>query len=137
MNAARKRLVQHLWTATPGSQVVDLDLSEYPPSRLHALRIGGTVSVVGATISLYVSMYLADLEHLLALTGDVALSGNTYQVEFLPWARPTRVNDLLHIVPIWPPTLEPDMKLHCVANANTGDIRITSISLLMEPSPWQ
>ena len=78
-------------------------------------------------------MYLADQGHVLAMTGDVSLSSDQFRIEFLPWARPVRMNDLLHIVPIWAPLLIPEMTLHIVANANTGDIRINEVMLLMEP----
>ena len=80
-------------------------------------------------------MYLGDLEHVLAMTGDVALTSDQFRVEFLPWARPVRMNDLLHVVPIWAPLLIPEAVLHIVANANTGDIRINEVLLLTEPSP--
>jgi len=112
---------------------VDYDLSEYSPGRLAALRVAGYCSTTGPTISVYVSLYLAGLEHVLAMTGDVALTSDQFRVEFLPWARPVRMNDLIHIVPIWAPLLIPDMTLHVVANANTGDIRINEVLLLMEP----
>ena len=133
MTSDQRLLIQHRWADRVGKQVVDYDLSEYSPGRLAALRVAGYTSEVGPTISVYVSMYLAGLEHVLAMTGDVALTGDQFRVEFLPWARPVRMNDLIHIVPIWAPLLIPDMTLHIVANANTGDIRVNEVLLLMEP----
>jgi len=135
MASDQRLLVQHRWADRVGKQVVDYDLSEYPPSRLAALRVAGYCSTTGPTISVYVSMYLGDLEHVLAMTGDVALTSDQFRVEFLPWARPVRMNDLLHVVPIWAPLLIPEAVLHIVANANTGDIRINEVLLLTEPSP--
>ena len=129
-----KRLIQDVRSYTQGQRTVTFDLSEYAPARLVALQASGGASASGKTLSLYVTYELPERSHVIALTGDVTLGGTLWQVEFLPWGRPTRQSDLIHIVPIWSPLLVPEAKLHVISLASLDDIWISTATLLMEPA---
>ena len=137
MASNAKRLIQDVRAFTQGQQAVHFDLSEYAPCRLVALQASGGASATGKTLSLYVTYELPERSHVIALTGDVTLSGTLWQVEFLPWARPTRQSDLIHVVPVWPPLLVPESKLHIISLASLSDVWINTATLVMEPSPWR
>jgi len=132
MTKPPKRLIQDVRAFKTGQRSVTFDLSEYAPARLVALQASGGASEVGKTLSLYVTYELPERSHVIALTGDVTLEGIMWQVEFLPWARPTRQSNLIHIVPIWPPLLVPESKLHIISLASLDDIWISTATLLME-----
>ena len=130
-----KHLIQDVRAYTQGQQAVHFDLSEYAPARLVALQASGGAAVAGNTLSLYVTYELPERSHVIALTGDVTLAGTLWQVEFLPWGRPVRQSDLIHIVPIWPPILVPEAKLHVISLASLSDVWINTATLVMEPLP--
>jgi len=133
MDLQSQRLIQIDLHYTEPRQNIPIDLEGYPPSRLVALRVAGAAAEAGHTLDLYVYLTVGTRQHLVALTGEVTLESTVWTVEMLPDARPVRRSDILHIVPIWCPTLTPDMQLTVYNLGSPSEVWLSTVTLLMEP----
>jgi len=133
MSLRLQRLIQIDLHYTEPRQSIPIDLEGYPPSRLVALRVAGRAAAAGYSLDLYTYLTVGTRDHLVALTGEVTLTSTVWTVEMLPDARPMRRSDILHIIPIWCPTLTPDTQLTVYNLGSPSEVWLNTVTALLEP----